>query len=249
VGGWLAIGVAGVGAGILLRRSSLFGGGDAELDEAAAELDPNAGYLVGPTLVSGGRGGVGSESDARPPSGLPETNQAWARMAVAWLIATGITPTLADTAVRRYLEGLPLDQSQARAIDLVLASPVGVPPEGVPPATTPPLPSPIPNPTTPTPSPNPPTAKPPPAPARVRGVDGGRAVVGVSWTRVPGATKYRVRVETKGRTYPWVSAGNGTTWLMHHRLTRSATIAVRVQAGNASGWGGSRNSAPFTMRP
>lgn len=242
--GWGAIGAAGIGAGLLLRRTALFGGGG---DEPEAELSPEdeaaAGYLAGPTLPGGGVAlPVAPQAPPAPTDTTPATNLDWARVAITYLIARGVSPTLADQAVRKYLEGMALDAQERAAINLALGSPsIGVPPEGVPPIEGPPDPSPIPKPPG-----APPTTGKPGAPAWVRASGHARGAT-ITWAAVPGATRYRIRRETKGTATAWRTLGNVTRHEASALFPRPTTVAWRVQAGNAAGWGGNRNSNPTTV--
>jgi hypothetical protein len=56
-----------------------------------------------------------------------ETNEEWARACVNYLIAQGFDAALADTAIRKYLQSLPLSLSERAMVTLALAK-YGAPP-------------------------------------------------------------------------------------------------------------------------
>lgn len=157
IAGWLGIVALGVGAGLLLRRAPIFKSKPAApLESYDADGNPIAGTSSTPwpsgtaapsnAPASGGGGGGGSGGTS---STTPATNLDWSRAAIAWLIANGVDANTADRAVRLYLEGSSLNNAEANAIRLVLASPIGVPPEYVPPMQTGAPPTAVPTPPTP----------------------------------------------------------------------------------------------------
>src|SRR3954447_17245979 len=88
--------------------------------------------------TSGGPGvGTGAQSlwvQTAPPAGSDSvaddkftTNEEWARAAVNYLIAQGYDASLADTAVRKYLQSKPLSLSEKALLTVALAK-YGAPP-------------------------------------------------------------------------------------------------------------------------
>lgn len=141
VWGWLAIGAAGIGAGLLLRRSDLFALGG---DEGGGDDAPAPAPATGPNLI--GYGGViglpasaaPKGDDVNPAEGM--TNEKWTKAAVAWLTSErGISGGNADAALRKYLQGLALTTTERRIVDMAIER-WGTPPEGAAPLETTPDP-------------------------------------------------------------------------------------------------------------
>jgi hypothetical protein len=165
--GWVGLVAGGAGLGYVLRRRS-----------ASKKKAPTAGSKL-PT-IDGVTAGAPSSSSSFAATGtrattiavptpsqvtptISATNQAWARNTINGLIALGSDPVVADTAVRKYLNGDPLNTAERSAIRTAIGN-YGPPPEGgIKPITSAPdnIPSP---PRTPTPSmPTPDQAPPSPA--------------------------------------------------------------------------------------
>lgn len=143
---WLLIAGAGVGLGVVLRRSGLFA--DRTLDDPAAEegavgstpgLVPGAGIAAGvpgygigyggAVVLPGGAAPAGDDVDAEEG----DTNERWLKRAVAWLAAErGISAVNADTALRKALSGRDVTQAERLIVDAALTR-WGTPPEGMPP--------------------------------------------------------------------------------------------------------------------
>lgn len=141
--GWLMIGAAGIGLGLVLRRSSLFDGAPIDADTEAAAIE-GAGAAGVPTVWAGG---IIPLNPGQAPAGEgveveQSTNETWTSRAVIYLISQGVSPTLADTAVRKYLRGEALNTAERAAIDLALRR-LGPPPEGAVPITDTPAPAPV----------------------------------------------------------------------------------------------------------
>jgi hypothetical protein len=70
-----------------------------------------------------------------PTSGVvnsqPATNDAWQRMAVAWLMTQGYSLAISTDAISRYLNSEPMTAQQAQARDKAIAQ-FGLPPESIP---------------------------------------------------------------------------------------------------------------------
>lgn len=107
-------------------------------------------YLEGlPTVPTGGFNvaGGGSTATVAPPEDTIDSNLEWGNRAVGFLISTGVSPTIAASAIGKYLYGsdIPLNAQETAALNEALRK-IGIPPEGVivPPATTaPPTPTPV----------------------------------------------------------------------------------------------------------
>ena len=165
VGVWLVIAAAGLGLGVVIRRSmSGLSGNLPPIDAAEADgstPSTGAGYTTTPYFgtqgvlvpLNGGQpteGYGGQEPDMR-------TNNDWVRYAVRYWADRGTySPGDVDTALRRYVQGESLSAAQAAIVSATLRD-VGTPPEPVPPMN-------IESNTT-TPVPGAPVAQPAPAPA------------------------------------------------------------------------------------
>lgn len=168
-----------------------------------------------PTIVedTSGTPGVGDGSQslwvqtnppaADPADAPPKTNEEWARKAVTYLIAQGYDASLADTAIRKYLESTPLSLSERALVTLALAK-LGPPPILLP--VPPDLPT---VPTTPPVVTPPPTSTPPPV--TVPSNKSGRWVVVQKW---PGPTPFDSLWQIaewaygRGYLYPRIFAAN-----------------------------------------
>lgn len=134
---WAAILAAGVGLALVLRRS--FDGGKGDGPDGFTG-DPTQGGFVGlqptgPGYSPDGSGGIPpsqpepADDDPDPVDAL-RTNGAWLEQALD-AISPPIRAAIADTALRRYLQGRPLNTEQFNAVDKAIAA-VGPPPEGAP---------------------------------------------------------------------------------------------------------------------
>lgn len=79
-----------------------------------------------------GEGGTPGWIDLEPPEReepVEETNSAWSRKAIDWLILQGANPVNANGAINRYLNGESLDTRQRALVNSALRQ-FGSPPEG-----------------------------------------------------------------------------------------------------------------------
>lgn len=124
-------------------------------------LDTEAPGRVAPDPTPDPAGGGGSGGGTLP-TGRPTTNAQWLSQGVDYLVSQNASAAYAYDALRKALDGLPLDTAQIALVSLVLLH-LGAPPEGMPPlGAAPPTP---PSGGNPTPTPPPPAPTPPPAPA------------------------------------------------------------------------------------
>lgn len=160
-GAWIAIVAAGVG---LVYYSRTHGLGGSSSNQPAP--------LTNADLVGTGPGWVAVVPPTTAPSSPTiDTNDAWANQAITWLIAQGIEPTLADAAIRHYINGQDFpagQQSQYQSIVDMALKHFGAPPQTLTPYTNPPGPvtdnNPPPVTKPPNPIPNPPPPPPTPVP-------------------------------------------------------------------------------------
>lgn len=118
--------------------------------------------------------GTGAQSlwmqTSAPPTMVADekftTNEEWARACINYLIAQGFDASLADTAIRKYLQSTQLSLSERAMVTLALAK-YGAPPVPLP--DPPPLPE-IPKPVEPPPPPPAPVPNPPPPGTKTRWV-------------------------------------------------------------------------------
>ena len=157
LGGWLAIAGGGIGLGLVIRRAT------SGFDKPAEPIDGTAAAATDPLFKTQGaqyviplNGGAGESYGGDPAL---RTNNDWVRYAVTYLVSQGQNGAVADSALRKYIEGRAVTTAEQAMIAIAIRD-VGPPPEGVPPidvipdATTP-------LPTTPgTPTPVPPTTAP-----------------------------------------------------------------------------------------
>jgi len=195
---WLGLAALGIGVGIIIRKrsgskgaASLATGEGEGSDPAAAGsfgLSPPASsrvpaYGVGPD-VGTGSGAAGVEEVT--------TNLGWSRKAIAWLIAAGVDPIVADSAIRKAMDGYPMTAQERAAYGLAIGG-LGAPPEFVPPVNeiSPPPP------TAPAPTPGPPPTTVSPTPVSVQ-------MAGSSLVSDNGDTI----LWTDGNAVQWVSNGH-----------------------------------------
>lgn len=172
---------AGVGVGVMLRRSDLFGG---KPPPTETPLDDGE-YLERPTVPTDGVVRLPVVTSPGVPSSKPTTNLEWEQGAIAWLTASqNVDGTVAASAIGKYMQGAQLTAQEAAALSLVIRH-LGSPPEGAPPPIVPP-----------------PTSPPPGSgggpqsttPGAVTGLtwSANRVDISFAWTAVPGAAGYRV---------------------------------------------------------
>lgn len=128
---WAVVAPVGIVLGLAARRALARSEPAAAPELADLGADPGApAYPVG---SGGGAGGPGSVSPSSPePTAAPEprTNLDWMRDAYAYLVAKGFDPLDSDTALRLYLDQLPMRQQHAALIRSALAG-IGPAPEYV----------------------------------------------------------------------------------------------------------------------
>lgn len=120
--GWL--GVVGATAYVVIKRRK-------STTAATPDQVTYAQQAQIPTV--GNAAGAGASPIVTGGAAAPTTNDAWRSLAVTTLVAKGYSPLAVDTAMARYLGGIPLDSSQRALIDIALAT-VGTPPNPPPPA-------------------------------------------------------------------------------------------------------------------
>lgn len=129
-----------------------------------------------------------------------QTNDAWGRKVVNWLIGRGMTPYKADNTVRKYLSGEPLEAAESAMMNLALAQ-FGAPPEPI---------QPVEQPETPTEPEDDDAGFGPPA--NVFLYKAGKNII-VEWPPVPGADRYQVILAGFGGKFTWRRA---TTTSVRH---------------------------------
>lgn len=155
-GAWVAVVGAGVG---LVYWSRTHGLGGSSTNNSSQDLTPA-------DLVGTGPGWVAVPPPDSAPVSAPviTTNDQWANQAITWLIAQGIEPTLADAAIRAYINGQDYSSPQyQKIIDMALQH-FGAPPQTLTPLQNNPGQVPPPNNNPPPPPPKPPPPPPPPPP-------------------------------------------------------------------------------------
>lgn len=133
VAGWLAVGVAGVGLGLFIKRRGFFAAGPAPANLPEGEVEIVDAGNPGYTPV-GAYAGVGNQPVVTGPPGAegPTTNDQWVRVAIEQLLAQeAISPGTSQPALQRFIEGLPVTPQQAAIVAMAMRL-VGPPPEGAP---------------------------------------------------------------------------------------------------------------------
>lgn len=134
VGSWVLVVVAGVGLGLLIKRSGFFAGGavgGADLDIEPEPVDPGLpGYQAAGPYAGANNSPIVTGGPERPT-----TNQAWLNLCVTGLSAVrNISPANSQPALMRFLEGVAVTQQQADIVGMAMSD-YGPPPEGAPPLT------------------------------------------------------------------------------------------------------------------
>lgn len=164
MGAWVAVIGGGLGIAWYVNRNT-------------ASPDPQVATGGDPGVGDGSTGGwtqtspdSGADGSGDVPAAGPVTNEAWAVLAINWLIAQGYDATTADSAIRKYIAGSDpgLSIKEYALLSLALAK-FGSPPNPLPPPvngppTIPPPPTQAPPPVT----QPPPAQNPPPAPSPVK---------------------------------------------------------------------------------
>jgi hypothetical protein len=143
---WLGIAVALVAGVAWYRRRQGRGPADAPTEP---EGDPVATAPANPVLTTGGFtvGAAAGSTSSAPPSSpnwsapVARTNYDWRQAAESYAIAANFSPTLAATAINKYLSGQGLTVQERAVVDNVLRN-VGPTPEPVPPPFNEPTPDP-----------------------------------------------------------------------------------------------------------
>lgn len=202
LGAWLA--VVGVGLGVgYYGRSNSGATTTAPTDTTASALDPNSADTVG-------TGVNGQWVDVNPPTspspqGPPADNDEWGRRAINDLIALGINPALAQSAVANGLQGNTMSVQQYAVWTMALGK-LGAPPfpiDVVPPPVS------VPGPVTPATSPVVTARKKTRKGGRAWKIAGGQSLAGISKS-VYGSPAYAhaiYQANRKGARRPGMRAG------------------------------------------
>lgn len=192
--------------------------------------------------------GVGAPADWTPITGTqpsqpaaPTTNEEWGRRVINWGLAMNYPATLVDSAVRKYLNSLPLSVNETAFMAVALVA-NGAPPQQLPPVENE---SPPPN--------NPPSTNPPPStvvkpatPTGLHTATKGHNSITVAWKPVPGATGYQVVLASRAQYFDWVNNTTVPGGYTIRNLTPGLPVTIAVRARNSAG--NSNWSAPLVDR-
>lgn len=136
VGVWAGLAGVGVLGGLAIRRAGWFDNPEPapvlDAGDSSTVLQPGQRISPGAIILPGTPGTTTpSTVDTKPT-----TNSKWATQVINLLISKGYTGSVADTAIRKYLQGSPLGPPEIAVVNEALASPLGPPPEGAPPIKT-----------------------------------------------------------------------------------------------------------------
>lgn len=125
-GAWIAVVAGGLGLMYYQRNH-----------QSATPVDPTT---LADAVGAGPTAFTAVNPSSSPVSNTPSftDNATWAVAAITWAIAHGYQPTVADSAVRNYIQGTPPSSPQESAIIDVILKALGPPPETLPPPQTPP---------------------------------------------------------------------------------------------------------------
>lgn len=180
---------AGVVIFVLASRFISFGGSASVDQDTGDSYDEDVDTTSGVGDISST--GVPGAGTVTPSTGDgdygPSTITEWAQRAINYLVSKGYTGTLASQAIAAFVNTGTVTQAQRVLLDIAIAG-IGAPPDGAYNITVTNPPS-----STPTTKPKPSSSKPgKPTGVKVSSVTAKSATV--SWTKVPGATGYTVRV-------------------------------------------------------
>jgi hypothetical protein len=236
VGVWIIAVGGGIGIALYMRRNAAA--------SSAADVptgDPTTDYTQGGnTSTPAGAGNLGA-SNVTPLPTAPADNDEWMQRAANYLVAKGVSGSLAQNVLSRFLGGDTLDNQDRAIVDIAIAA-VGNPPTAPPPAANkPPVPPVVPpRQVPPMPKPNGP-AKPavpgPPVQPHLVSQAAGRSTIGV--TSVRGATAYIWIVNGQQEN---TTSGPAVTLT---QLTKGKSYVVSVIPQNVSGKGSQSKGLVF----
>jgi hypothetical protein len=221
LGAWIAVVAGGLGIALYTRRQNA---------AVPVEVEDGSGT---PGVGTGAVGGW-LPTSPQPDTGITTqpiiTNEQWAVRAINDLIAQNYNPTLADSAIRKYIAGTPLSIGENALLAIALAK-WGSPPQPLPPTegggtTVPPPAS---------------TGTVPAAPTVTVSINN-LGIASIRWTHSEGATSYVVYGGPVGSGL--VSSRVILTHALHAYfwtgMKRGQTYAFSVAARNAYGYNISR---------
>lgn len=126
---WFIILGAGIGAGLLIRKLTSGLGAKSSGEVGTPAVDPYAGFTTQGAAY--GTIGMNGGTGATAPEPEPETNNSWVRRAVTRLVALGFDAATVDSALRKYVNGEALSQSEMGIVSTAIQN-LGPPPEEVP---------------------------------------------------------------------------------------------------------------------
>lgn len=191
----------------------------------------NAGSESGPTALTpsgrvGTTGGIGSsdmsgggsrDSDSTT-AGQYSTNEAWGRAAINYLVARGVDPTVANSAITQFLASQNLTTDQQAQVNLAIQA-LGSPPNPPQPGTAPP---PI---TTP---PGTVYAANPPTGLSAGGI--GMNSVDLTWNKATNATAYTIKYSAPGVSTQTMTVSGTDTHVTVGGLSAGTRYEFQVQA-------------------
>lgn len=120
-GMWLVVIGGGLFVGYMVNKN---------MAKASTE-EPSSQQLTETGVGTGGGQLVYDAPQSGSGDSTPDTNAAWGRRAVNYLVGTGVQATTAENAVNKYLQGHSLSIAEKALVNLASAA-IGTPPESVP---------------------------------------------------------------------------------------------------------------------
>jgi LysM repeat protein len=246
VGVWIVI-LVGVWYVVKKRQGGGSGGG-AQTDPAGnvGTVDPKTGFVYGSSqdqsalgAQSAGDGGTGSSSSSGSTvAGQYTTNAEWARAAINLLVAQGIDPTEANTAIEQFISSQTLTVQQQADVNLAIQA-LGAPPDPPNPGgSTGGIVSP--------PSPGPVYASNPPTGLAISGTTAN--TISARWNRSTNATGYTLTASASGQP-PISTTVSGTDASgTISGLAANTLYTVKVQAQPARPGDGFASTSATTAR-
>jgi hypothetical protein len=175
---------------------------------------------IGSSDMSGGGGGStgNTGTSGSTTAGQYQTNDAWGRAAVNYLVSIGEDPTVANSAITQFLASQNLTADQQAMVNLAIQS-LGAPPNLPQPGTAPP---PVNNPPGTVYAANPPTGL-SASNAQMNSVD-------LTWNKVTNATAYTVKYSAPGVSQQTLSVNGTDTHVTVGGLSAGTRYEFQVQA-------------------
>jgi hypothetical protein len=215
VGIWM---VAAGGIYLYVKRKNTAAGPGGPTALTPAGTVATTGGIGSSDMSHGGGSGGDTGSGGNTVAGQYSTNDAWGRAAVNFLVARGVDPTVANSAITQFLASQNLTADQQAQVNLAIQS-LGAPPNLPQPGTAPP---PITTPPGTIYAANPPTG--------LNATNIGMNSVDLTWNKATNATSYTVKYAAPGISAQTMSVNGTDTHATVAGLSPGTRYEFQVQA-------------------